>query len=50
MLYFEITSNGMAIKQDVSIHVTMEGSIPYLANSGLNRDYCMRVVGQTIFT
>lgn len=37
-------------KQDTSVHVTMEGSVSYLINSGLNADYHMRVVGQTIFT
>lgn len=40
----------MAIKQDSSIHVTLEVSIPYLINSGLNTDYHMRVGGQANFT
>ena len=28
--------------------MTMEGSIPYLANSGLSTNYYLRIVGQTI--
>ena len=43
----ELLPMGQQLKK--TILVTMESSIPYLANSGLNTDYCMRVVGQTIF-